>query len=95
LSLDDGHIGMMQQAIQQSGNASSVRKDFVPFFKGSIGGENDRLAFVTAIDDFLEEVSRLVVKGKKANFVHAQQTDVGIGTKLMTTSVRTLALQLF
>ena len=62
-SLDDGHVGMVQQTVQQSGDAGGVGKDLVPFFKGSIGGDDQRLAFVAAVDDFIQEVRGLVVEG--------------------------------
>ena len=38
--------------------------DFVLIFKGSIGGEGQRLTFVAAIDHFIEQVGRLIVEGE-------------------------------
>src|SRR2546423_12419468 len=39
-----------------------TRKDLVPFFESSVGGYDHGLAFVTAIDDFIEDVGGLIVE---------------------------------
>jgi len=44
----------MQQAIQQRDDARGVGKDLIPFFKGPVGGEDYRLAFIPPVDDLLE-----------------------------------------
>jgi hypothetical protein len=45
---------MMQKAVEQSDDASSIWKHLVPLFEGSVGRENDRLALITSVDDFIE-----------------------------------------
>ena len=71
VAFDDRHVGMMQQAIQQRDDAGGVGKDLVPFFERSVGGEDQRLALVAAIDDFIEQVGGFVVEGQIADFVDA------------------------
>ena len=44
----------MHQAIQQRDDAGSVGEDLIPFFKRSIGGEDDRFALVAPVDHFIE-----------------------------------------
>src|SRR6516162_9784663 len=63
VSLDDGYVGVVQQTVQQSGDAGSVWKDLVPFFKGSVRGDDQRLALVSAVDHFVQEVRGLIVEG--------------------------------
>ena len=61
LAFEDGSIGMMRKTIEQSGDASSIGKDLVPFFKGSIGSDNHRAALVAAIDDLVEKICGVIV----------------------------------
>ena len=63
------HFGVMQQAVQQRGDAGGVGKDLVPFFECSVGGYDHGLAFVTAIDDFIEDVCRLIVERQVGELV--------------------------
>jgi hypothetical protein len=53
-SLNHRHIGVMQQTIEKRSNASSIGKDLVPLFEGTVGCQNDGFAFVAAIDNFVE-----------------------------------------
>ena len=46
----------MQETIEKGGNTGSVGKDLVPFFEGTIGSYDQGLAFVAAVDDFIEMV---------------------------------------
>ena len=95
VAFDDGHVGMMQQAIQQRDDAGGVGKDFVPFFEWSIGRQDHRLAFVTPVDDFVEQVGGLVVEGKIADLVDAEQSDIGVAAQLAAAAFRRLAVQFF
>jgi hypothetical protein len=45
------HVSVMQPAVQQGHDASSVGKDFVSLFEGLVGRENHRLSFVTSVND--------------------------------------------
>src|SRR5690242_4360398 len=53
-ALDHGHVGVMQQAVQQGHDAGSVGEDFVPLFERLVGGEDHRFSFVAPVDDFVE-----------------------------------------
>ena len=53
------------------------------------------LAFVTAVDDFVEQVGGLVVEGQVADLIDAQQADVGVGAQLAAAAFRSLAVQFF
>ena len=54
VALKDGDVGMMQQAVEQGDDTGGVGEYLVPFLEGAIGGEDDRLALVTPVDDFIE-----------------------------------------
>ena len=45
---------MMEQAIQQCYDAGGVGEDIDPFLEGPVAGEDDRLALITPVDDFIE-----------------------------------------
>jgi hypothetical protein len=62
-ALNQGHVGMMQETIEKSGNTGSVGKDLVPFFEGTIGSYDQGLAFVAAVDDFIQQVRGFVIEG--------------------------------
>ncbi len=62
-SLDDGYAGVVQQTVQQRGDAGGVGKDLILFFKRSICGHDQRLALVSAVDHFVQEVRGLIVEG--------------------------------
>ena len=53
----------MEQTIQQRDDTGRVGKDFVPFFERTIRRQDHWLAFVTAVDDFVEQIGGLVVEG--------------------------------
>jgi len=53
----------MQQTIQHGGDAGGIGKDFVPFLEDAVGGDDQGLTFITAVDDFKEDVGGLVVIG--------------------------------
>ena len=54
VAFDQRHVGVVQQAIQQSDDTGRVGKDFVPLFEWSIGREDHRFSFVTPVDDLVE-----------------------------------------
>src|SRR5216117_3732624 len=54
LAFDYGHVGMVQQAVQQSHDAGRVGEDFVPLFERPVGREDHRFSFVASVDDFVE-----------------------------------------
>src|SRR5438128_404234 len=63
----------MEQSIQQRDDTSRIGEYFVPFLEGTIGRQDDRLAFVTPVNDLVEQIGRLVVKGQISDFIDAQR----------------------
>jgi len=63
VAFDHRHVGMVQQTVQQSHDASGVRKDLVPLFERSIGREDRRFSLVARGDDLIEEVGGLLIEG--------------------------------
>jgi hypothetical protein len=61
----------MQEPIQQRDDAGGVGENLVPFFEGPIGGEDHRFAFVTAVDDLIEQIGGFVIERKIADFIDA------------------------
>jgi hypothetical protein len=53
----------MEQAIQQCDDTRGVGKDFVPFFEWPIRSQDDGLAFIAPVDDFIEQIGGLVIEG--------------------------------
>jgi hypothetical protein len=62
VALQARDLGVMQQPIQQRGDAGGVGKGLVPFFERAIRSDDYGLAFVTAIDDLIEDVCGLIVE---------------------------------
>src|SRR5215831_2249453 len=71
--LEEGDVGVMGQAVEESGNGGGIGKDGVPLFEGLIGGQQNRIALVTVVDDFEEQVGGMGVVGQIAAFVDDQQ----------------------
>ena len=55
-----------------------VGKDFVPFFERTIRCQDDGFTFITPVDDFVEQIGRLVVEGQIPDLIDAQQSNVGV-----------------
>lgn len=81
LAFNEQQIDVMSKAVDEGGDASGVGKDSVPIFKDAIGGDDDRAAFVTTIDDFEEQVGSTGVV-EIDNFVNAKQCGSSIEDKL-------------
>jgi hypothetical protein len=71
LTLDQGDIGVVGEAVQQSGDDGGVGEDGIPVFEGTVGGDQQGAAFVAGVDDFVEQVGGLGVIGKISDFVEA------------------------
>ena len=71
-------VGMVGQAVEQGGDGGSVGKDGVPFFKISVGGDDNGTALVAAVDHFIEQVGGIVVVGEIGQFIDHQQVETGI-----------------
>ena len=53
----------MEQTIQERDDTGRVGKDFVPFFEWTIRSQDDWLAFITPVNDFVEQIGGLVIEG--------------------------------
>ena len=95
VALDDSDIGVMQQPVEQGHNAGRIGEDLVPFFERPIGGEDDRLAFVSAVDDLIQQIGGFVAEGNVANFVDSQQSGIGVFAQLVPAAFRGLPMHLF
>src|SRR5205823_2443138 len=93
VTLNNRDLGVMEQSIQQRDDTSRIGEYFVPFLEGTIGRQDDRLAFVTPVNDLVEQIGRLVVKGQISDFIDAQQTNVGISAQFATAAFRGLPVQ--
>ena len=85
----------MQQTVQQRDDAGSVGKDLVPFFEGSIGCEDQWFPLIAPVDDFVEQVGRLVIEGQIPDLIDAQQANIGVGAQFAAAAFRSLAVQFF
>jgi hypothetical protein len=79
VALDHRDLSVMEQ-IQQRDNAR--RKNFVTFLQGTIGRQDDWLAFVPSVDDFIKQIGRLVVERQVSDLVDAEEPNVGVGAQL-------------
>ncbi len=85
----------MQKTVQHGGDAGGIGKDLVPFLENSVGGDDQRFAFITAIDYFKEDVGGLVVIGQVPDFVNAEKSHVGITTEFASAPFDALGLEIF
>ena len=63
--------------------------------EGTVSGDDQRLALIAAVDDFVEQVGGLVVEGKIAHLIAAQQPDIGVGAQFAAADLGGLAMQFF
>src|SRR5208283_669034 len=80
--LDDGHVGVMGQSVEQSGDGGSVGKDGVPVLEALIGRQHNRMMFVTVVDDFEEQVGGVRVIGQVTDLVDAEQSGASVEAEL-------------
>ena len=71
----------MEQTVEQCDDAGGVGKNFVPFFERTIRSQYHWLTFITAVDDFVEQIGGFVVGGKITDFVDAKDASVGIAAQ--------------
>lgn len=82
LAFNEQQIDVMSQAVDEGGDASGIGKDGVPVFEDAIGGDDDRAALVTTIDDFEEQVGSTGVIREITNLVNAKQCGTSIEGKV-------------
>lgn len=44
LAFQNGHVGVVNQAVEQSAEASGVGEDLIPFLVGLVGGDDQRFS---------------------------------------------------
>ena len=69
VAVDGSDVGVMSEAIKQSGDAGSVRKYLIPILERAIGGNDDGTMFITSVDDFVQEVGGVIVEREIGEFV--------------------------
>jgi hypothetical protein len=70
IAFEQGDVGVMGEAVEESGDAGGVGEDGVPFLKAFIGSQDDGIAFVTVVDDFEQQVGGVGIVGEIPYFVH-------------------------
>lgn len=85
---------MVDQTVEQRDEAGGIGKDFVPFLEGFVSGDNERLAFVAAVDHLIQQIRRFVVERQIPDFIQAQESDVGVGPYLAAAAFGRLPLQI-
>ena len=61
---------MVKEAIKDGGGDGAIAvEDSGPLFKGSVGGDDDRTAFVALTDDLEEQVGSALIDGQVADLV--------------------------
>ena len=56
MAFNDHEIDVVGEAVDEGSDTGGVGEDGIPVFEGAIGGDQNGAAFVTAIDDFEEQV---------------------------------------
>ena len=67
-----GYIRMMRESVNEGDDARGVGKDLVPFLESAVGSHNHGTAFVTTVDDFVEQVGGFVIEGKITYLIDSQ-----------------------
>src|SRR5207247_2321740 len=93
-ALDQGDVGMMGEAVEQSGNGGGVGEDRVPVFEALIGSQQDGIAFVTVVDDFKEQVGGVRVIGQVANLVNTEKGGTGVEAELAAAQAWGIAIEI-
>jgi len=66
---------MVSEPVEEGGEARGVGKDGSPVFEGEVGSQGESAAgFVAGIDDMVEKVGGMVVVGKVAKLVNADES---------------------
>ena len=60
-----------------------------------VGRQDHRLAFITAIDDFVEQIGGLVIEGQIPDLIDAQQSNIGVAAQFAAAAFRRLPVQFF
>ena len=67
VAFDEHRLGVMQEAIQQSGSHGGITgEDSWPVLESDVGGDDDRAALVAFGDDLKEQLCAALVQGQVA-----------------------------
>ena len=78
LALDDDHVGVVNDAIDERSGARGVREDAGPIAEGEIGGEDETLLFVSPADDLKQEVGVAIVEGEESDLVEHEESNASV-----------------
>jgi hypothetical protein len=76
-ALHDGDVGVGGEAVEYSGEGGGVGEDGALLLEALISGQQDRIVFVTVVDDLEEQVGSVRVIGQIADFVDTEQSRAG------------------
>ena len=93
-TFDQGDVGMMSQAIQQSGDAGSVGENGVPVFESLVGSQQNRIALIAVVNHFEEQVGGVGVVSQIPTFVNDQQSGAGVEAELTATEAGGIAIEI-
>ncbi len=87
-AFNEQQIHVVGEPVDEGGDAGGMGKDGVPVFESTIGAEQNGAAFVTAIDDFEEQVGGAGVVREITNFVDAKDLGAGIEGELTAAELK-------
>lgn len=71
LPFQDGDVGVVRQPVEQGCNAGGVGKHVAPL-REAVGRDDDGTPFIASVDDFIEQIGRVIVIGQIAKLVDAE-----------------------
>ena len=72
-AVDVKDFGVMDEAVDQRGDASGGWKDLVPFGEAAVGGDHGALLLVAAADEFEQEIGVAVGIGEVADLIDDEE----------------------
>src|ERR1700686_5921249 len=72
-TVDRDDFSMMKQAIEDGTGCRDIAEQLSPFFDGSIGGHHGRTVFVTAHDDFQEDLATFLRQDFESHIINDEQ----------------------
>src|SRR5215470_14491768 len=85
---------MMGEAVQQRGDGGGIGEDGVPVFKSFVRGDENGAAFITAADEFKEQIGGIRIIGQICEFIDAEQRWTGIVLQTASKPLRGIAMQI-
>jgi len=78
VTIDRQDFGLVDKPIYQRHDTGGVRKDFTPLLKDTIGSYYCRFLQVSSVQNFVEQIRKVVCVVHVTNFVDDEQIDRGI-----------------